>query len=58
MKKNGLVLLWLTLSFTQGHRLQQQKSENLCNHSVVKWYEVAQLFVVFDYVREMIAKSI
>ena len=34
-----------------------QESWNLCNHSIVKWHEVTQIFGVVDCVKEITAKK-
>ena len=34
------------------------KSQNLCNHAILKLHEVIQMFKTVDYVREMTDKSV
>ena len=43
----------MTSVFIQSHR----ESWDWCSHSVVKLYEVTQMFVMVDYVREMTVKK-
>ena len=50
-----LIPVWMTLMFTQGHRVRE--SWNLCSHCVVKLHEAAQLFMMVDYVRKMTVKK-
>ena len=45
----------MTLMFTEGHRFTG--NYNLCSHSVAKLHEVTEMFVMVDYVREMVEKK-
>ena len=45
----------ITFNFTQDYR--HTENCNFCIHSVVKWHEVAQAFMMVDYVREITAKE-
>ena len=46
----------MTMTFTQGHMVMRKLE--LCNHSTIDLCsEVAQTFVLVDYVREMTAKK-
>ena len=49
-KLNNLIPDWMTLMFTQGHRITLKLE--LCIHFVVKWYEATQLFMMVDYVKD------
>ena len=48
-KLSSLIPVWMTLMFTQGHRV----TGHLCKHSVVKFHEATQMFMMVDYVRKV-----
>ena len=53
-----LILVWVTLMFTQGLRFTRKPElVHSLIHSVVKWSDVAQRFAMVDDVREVTAKE-
>ena len=55
-KLYGVIPVWMTLTFTEGHRVYGE-SKNLCSHSAIKLHEATQMLCMVDYVREMTVKK-